>query len=119
MKSRKRYVYFNLHKSCWSIMIRGKVVWHADSYVARDPEFRVRPGGHARVLREGRKNVHAFVVSDGPGIISRDPEGERVRVKYNPHKGAFFYREDTGERVTGARYAILNDRRELWAIEPY
>ena len=57
-------VYRNLHKKCFSVRHKGKVI----DYVKDDEElhltdvkFRVQPAGCARVRREKRKNVHAYV----------------------------------------------------------
>lgn len=60
----KLYVYYNLHKSCWSIMYRGKVVAHATALLLEDCTYRVRESGRSRTLIERRKQVHAFVVAE-------------------------------------------------------
>jgi hypothetical protein len=62
----KVYVYYNLHKKCWSIKAlsgssKGRVVAHADAVELMDCEFRVSEAGRQRVIREKRKNVHAGV----------------------------------------------------------
>jgi len=59
-------VYRNLHKDCWSIQqknTKGRwlVVAHTDSITLRDCELRVSEAGRQRVLKEGRKNVHAYI----------------------------------------------------------
>jgi hypothetical protein len=86
----KVFVYFNLHKRLFSIKAlegehKGKVVAHL-SYVALDnPKFKVSKAGRERVLREGRKNVHAGVVGDfSPSVLSADKiVWEKIR--YNPY----------------------------------
>jgi hypothetical protein len=122
MKQPKRYFYWNLHQGLWSCMVQGKVRGRYDSVVANDVEFRVRPGGHARVLREGRKNVHAFAIADstvslwnGPSAMTADDFNGLVgwiEVSYNPFKGATFYRKDDGSTVTRAdQVALTSDKR--------
>jgi len=56
-------VYFNLHKRVFSVRSckTGRVVHHTKNVHIRDPQFVVREGGRQRVLRERKKNVHAFV----------------------------------------------------------
>ena len=56
-------VYFNLHKHVFSVRSArsGRVILHTDRVHIRNPEFVVRQGGRQRVLKERKKNVHAFV----------------------------------------------------------
>ena len=61
MKARY-YIYWNLHKKMWSVRHKGKVIAHSREIHARDCEFKVSEAGRQRVLREKRKNVHAYVV---------------------------------------------------------
>lgn len=81
-------VYKNLHKGLWSIRQSGKVVAHSDYVFLKDAKFVVRPGGRARVLREKRKNVHAFVKGyvANPAIASKVSENDWKDVYYNPYK---------------------------------
>lgn len=85
----KVYVYRNLHKKCYSIMdTRGKVIGHADTVYLKDASFVVRAGGYERYLREGSKNVHAFV----KGTLEPGPSGVSTGtpISYNPAKGPRF-----------------------------
>lgn len=91
----KYYIYWNLHKKKFSVKYKGKVIFHCDSIVAINVQFNVSALGRERVLREQRKNVHAFVVAnsifphDEPwGIMDDDIYFEPV--KYNPYKYATF-----------------------------
>lgn len=58
------YVYFNLHKHCFSVksMKTGLVVAHTNDITLAHATFRVSEAGRLRVLREKRKNVHAGVI---------------------------------------------------------
>ncbi len=96
-KSAKLDIYWNLHKDCWSVLDRrqGRVILHRHNLIAEDVQFVVQPAGRQKVLRTGRKNVHAFVrassivLADHPNY---DPQA--VRVKYNPYKFETFMFED-------------------------
>lgn len=136
MRSEARHhVYFNLHRSCWSIRLRGKVQRHAGALFVVSPHvdepvrFVVRPGGRARVLREGRKNVHAFVVGNAgswvptPREVAHDLamgwQGEAwVEVTYRPTMGPTFVRKDTGEAVHEADFVLMTADRKVYAIRP-
>lgn len=88
----RTYVYRNLTERNWTLQERGLKVAGADRVRLGACEFRVRPGGRQRVLRERRKNVHAFVIGEvleagGKGLA---PAAEPVEVTYNPYaSGAF------------------------------
>jgi len=57
-------IYWNLHRGCWSVMDArtNRILGHATQVLVREPRFVVREAGRQRVLRERKKNVHAFVV---------------------------------------------------------
>jgi len=120
----KTYVYKNLHKDTWSLMERGIVRAHSDNVVVNNAEFRVRPAGRERVLREQRKTVHAFVVGY-PVADDVDTRasvegiklalGEPVQVSYNPYRGDTFYRKDTDESVEAAELVELRTDGSVWA----
>ena len=69
-------VYFNLHKYIWSVRSAktGRVILHTDKVHIRNPEFVVRQAGRERVLREGKKNVHAFVRGEATYFDDFDPD---------------------------------------------
>jgi len=86
-------VYRNLHKDCFSIRKNGRVVkyiYDDDKLHMMDVKFAVQPAGRAKVLRERKKNVHAFV----RGIYTAPSESVdawQYRATYNPYKmGCFF-----------------------------
>lgn len=105
-------VYWNLHRKCWSVQHAGRVVAHARSVELAGVTFRVSAAGRARVLREGRKNVHAFACGElraldaSPGI----DVGDAAAVSYNPRRGASFYRVADGADVARAARAFLGNR---------
>ena len=56
--------YYNIHQNVFSIQDfkTSRVIDRAKDVFLTHPSFVVRQSGRKRVLAEGRKNVHAFVV---------------------------------------------------------
>jgi hypothetical protein len=112
-------VYWNLHKKCWSVQDgkSGLVVDHGQYVVMHDVSFIVRKGGRERVLREGKKNVHAFAC----GTLKRIEEKKKGRltpkellknpyrkeVTYNPYIYNSFVWKKTGKPVTNSSSVIM------------
>ena len=80
-------VYFNLPRKIWSVrdLSTGLVVDHVDEITIQDPVFVVQPAGRAKVIKEGRKNVHAVVRGERIERLQVDASGG-VPVSYNPYK---------------------------------
>jgi hypothetical protein len=79
-------VYRNLHKNCYSVRAlngenKGRVIDHVQSITLKDATFVVQPAGRNRVLREQRKNVHAFV----RGTTTDQPVKHGLSVRYDPY----------------------------------
>ena len=113
-RNKKVEVYFNLHKKCWSIRQSGASVIHADFVEIKEPQFVVQQGGNARVRREKRKNVHAFVrgyLTERVGIF---PKNQKL-VTYNPYTHTSFVERGTDKPICNAEYAVLdiNNKRPL------
>jgi len=109
-------VYFNLHKKLLSVQTkvngRWKVIKHTDSISLADVKFKVSEAGRQRVLREKRKNVHAFI--EGMEIAELT-EQIAQKVTYNPYKYEKF---TNGEKyIDKAEYAVIIGRTIL-AINP-
>ena len=117
-------VYFNLHKRLFSVRHKGIVVAHARNVKVIDAKFVVQPAGRAKVLREKKKNVHAFV--EGFVVDAREADhfvdGEKTdqdienglsdwneSVYYNPYKCDGFTNTNTEQIATGAKFAALWD----------
>ena len=101
-------VYRNLHKDCWSVKCKKtkKVIMHKETVLLENCKFVVQQGGRDRVLREKRKNVHAFVEGDLVNTVSMTTFLEGIFIKYNPYKNSQF---TTGERdVLTAKSVIMN-----------
>jgi len=102
-------VYFNLHKHVFSVRSArsGRVILHTDRVHIRNPEFVVRQGGRQRVLREGKKNVHAFVRGEATYFSEKDcPTLDNVM--YNPYKYDSFVKVIDKTPVRKAKRAYLS-----------
>lgn len=63
---------------------KGRVIGHSSKVLLSDVRPKVSPAGRARVLREGRKNVHAGLVGT---LVSTDLQPfHGSRITYNPYK---------------------------------
>jgi hypothetical protein len=112
----KVFVYFNLHRKCWSVKAlegprKGLVIQHCNEIKLRDITFKVSEAGRQRVLAEQRKNVHAGVVGFTTDEIF--PAEAPIMVSYNPYKAGHFYNKETGEAVYSGKAAYLADRK-VW-----
>ena len=101
-------VYFNLHKRVFSIRSckTGRVIHHTKNVHIRDPQFVVREGGRQRVLRERKKNVHAFVRGYATYFNEDCPTLDTIG--YNPFKYDSFVKMPDETPVHKAQRAWLN-----------
>ena len=100
--------HWNVHKKLFSVQDYNtrRVIDRANDVFLINPSFNVRQGGRERVIKEGRKNVHAFVVGYRPSVFTAeewdvyDISGKTWRdVTYNPYKNTTFVYKDTGDPV--------------------
>lgn len=112
------FAYRNLHKGCWSLKAmsgpdKGRVVAHCQDVALAACELRVSEAGRRRVLREGRKNVHAGVVGY---VLAAVPEYAKpgLALRYNPREGATFTVE--GRPVGYADVVHLAGRPMAWGV---
>lgn len=108
-------VYRNLTKKTISIQSTKSnlVIMYSDAVSLSNCKFTVRQKGREKVLKEKRKNVHAFVLGELDDVY-KSPEGEDRRgvrqASYNPYKYDFFYDILTHEPVREAsRVWVLSD----------
>jgi hypothetical protein len=85
-------IYRNLHKKGITYSVRDsvskRVLFYTSNITLKDVSFLVNPKGRERVLKEKRKNVHAFIrgtVDTSGGT----PSGKLIT--YNPYKSDKFY----------------------------
>ena len=120
----KTEIYRNLHKKCFSVRQRGRVVGHlmddpTEHVLLKDVKFAVQPAGRRKVLREKRKNVHAFVRGDmvSPHSVPYPELDEFKReVTYNPYYYRTFYFKESELGITHADYALIRHGK-VWVRE--
>lgn len=114
-------VYRNLHTGLMSVReCSGKVLAQQQTVLVANPVFVVQPAGRERVLREQRKNVHAFVRGELVGFSLENSQmtafqneeghdlGEWNQASYNPYKAPYFYNKVTDGPVERANAAIVS-----------
>tara|TARA_R110000744_G_scaffold140565_1_gene251800 strand:+ start:576 stop:986 length:411 start_codon:yes stop_codon:yes gene_type:complete len=99
--AKKVLVYKNLHQDCWSIRQNGLVKAHSDGspVYLYETHNKVNHEGRQKVLRDKKKNVHAFIVgyltephSCYQSIEDRDLT---IELTYNPYKYRSFVNAET------------------------
>lgn len=119
-KAKEVWVYRNLKhgrkvRPLYSVMRNGRVIARVHRILLGNVRFVVREAGRRKVLKEGRKNVHAFVVGNiaWRGCMGIDKNGRDlpVRVRYNPYASGQFWTETGGVdySVQTAGAALLNE----------
>lgn len=125
----KVFVYFNLHKRCFSIKAlegvnKGRVIAHKHNVVLYDATFKVSEAGRQRVIREQRKNVHAGVSGTwlNQAYDVRTVELSQITgrsVMYNPYKYDSFIVRSTEQPIKQSRVVALsvtNQRATIYSI---
>lgn len=103
-----------------SVKVPGERIDYASFVVLTDCEFKVSEAGRQRCLREGVRNVHAWVVGveetrvRGWYTCSDTPSGWR-KALYDPFKGGTFVDSVTFEPVLTARRAVLAGKN-VWYL---
>ena len=109
-------VYYNLHKKCLSVRHKGKVIEHAQEVTLTDARFHVQQAGRERVLKQKRKNVHAYVsgklketfwFTQAPKYIWT----AKQHVTYNPYKYKSFVNKKTLKPVASAEVVHISGKR--------
>ncbi len=103
-------VYRNLNRKpgvWYSIRQDGVVVGHARAISLSGCEFVVQDGGRKRALREGRKNVHAFVRGVHIGGANAKMYAN-IRAKYTPATGFTYLHGEDWAALEHSRYAYLS-----------
>ena len=108
-------VYYNLANFRWSVMSEGKVVLHTDYIALSDVVFYINESGRQRVLREQKKDVHAYaigVVQDFSLSEAEVPAPEyTTELTYNPFKYDSFVVKSTEQPVTKAAFVQMIKRK--------
>ena len=94
----------------------GRVLFHTDNIILNNVTFVVRPKGREKVIKDKRKNVHAFCY----GYIDIKNKEEQTKgrlISYNPYKAAHFYYKDDlskADRSAKIKMEIINNQGKIW-----
>lgn len=93
-ESKRVKVYFNLHKKVWSVLHMTPKGWrlfcHMPVLTLDNVTWKVSEAGRQRVLREKRKNVHAFGIGTLATICTIRQDAEWEAIRYNPYEMGSF-----------------------------
>ena len=121
-------VYYNLHKYCYSVVSLekenyGRVIKHENYVPLSDVQFKVSEKGRQRVLREQKKNVHAYVIGkwsidcyNGSEILCSELQTKDGNIKsikvatYDPYKYSSFIDAHSKKPLTKASRVLLSKR---------
>lgn len=107
MVGKRLKIYYNLHKHCLSLQYKGKIIGYADSISLENVELKVSQSGRERVLRDKRKNVHAYVIGT---VVEKAWNNLKAMVTYNPYKYSTFVNRETLEPVYNKKYCTIKDK---------
>ena len=124
-ESKRVEVYYNIRKKCLSVRQDGIVIKHTHAIKLYSTsggyghvDFTVQEAGHKKVLKQKRKNVHAFV--RGKADLDKVPtlEEKKLRrpkwlrqVSYNPYKSDKFVDVKTGKPVDYAKEVFIDGNK--------
>jgi len=89
----KYYVYRNLHTGGFSVKFRGRVIDRDNFFLGVGVTFKVNEAGRQRVIKDKKKNVHAYSVCDKYTFaVNKDVDKiDKLKViSYNPYASAQF-----------------------------
>jgi len=116
-------VYYNLHKQKLSVQKKINGTWKVTDYVDEiwigTVTFKVSEAGRRRVIKNKRKNVHAYI----EGIVGEQPVNSStpfssipfVSINYNPYKLEKFH--DGEKYIHDADFVYILGRR-VYALNP-
>lgn len=109
-------VYFNLHKNVLSVQEKTAKGWrvaaHTPFLALENVNFKVSEAGRQRVIKQKKKNVHAFVI----GVVTNWRKMltiPSIEVTYNPYRRGEFFRKDNGESIHRAESIMISGKNLL------
>ena len=102
-------VYYNFRKKCYSIVNKktGRVCGYSNQFMIKDVISKVYEKRRQLVLRDKRKNVHAFLIGS---YIENEIELNVDKMKklyYNPYKTSSFINYENGEHFNSSSLVFL------------
>jgi len=115
-------VYRNLHKKCWSVASLQKpnygiIVGHENTIVLKNCTFKVSEKSRQRVIKEKRKNVHAWVIGHGFEVDLDEVSIDFLKpAYYNPYITDSFIDFETKKKVEHADFVLFTDDLRVYYI---
>lgn len=106
-------VYRNLHKNCYSIQEKFNNTWKVIEYsheiYLENCSFKIYENGRQKVIKEKRKNVHAFICGERLNLnLKQINKNNLVHISYNPYYSDSFFIKKTKEKIKSAKFIIIN-----------
>ena len=115
-------IYYNFHKKLFSVQekVNGswKVVEHTNEIFLRNATFKVSEAGRQRVLKEKRKNVHAFILGERFPFVPKSLV-YRDEISYNPYKASNFMVVSENKPLDRAKYVVILNGKVIALIPEY
>ena len=115
-------VYYNFRKKTFSVQekVNGswKVVEHTNEIFIRNATFKVSEAGRQRVLKDKRKNVHAFILGERFPFIPKSFV-YRDEVSYNPYTGPNFMVVSENKPLDYAKYVTIINGKVIALIPEF
>ena len=117
-------VYYNLDKKTYSIMDhsgerKGLVIVYADEILLSSVEFKVSEKGRQRVIKEKRKNVHAYVIGrfEDPNFAFWVGRLKSIKeAEYNPYRHRTFVTVPDSQPIEKALFCKLSKAKSLRGV---
>lgn len=111
-------VYRNLHRGNFSIQSylqekKGyRVTDRASTVILEDCSFKIYESGRQKVIREKRKNVHAYVQPKSYKHLDEELDVSKFReIYYNPYDFDLFVYRDTHEKIENLARVLAQDNK--------
>lgn len=103
------WIYRNLHKDCFSIMYKGRVIAYTNEIILKNVKFVVQKAGYEKFKSSGIKNVHAFV----RGTITNlnNVTDFKEEIIYNPKINNFFFNFKSKNPIYEANFSLLKNNK--------
>ena len=108
------YIYRNLTKGVFSIKYKGIIIEHLENLIATDVTFKVSEKGRLRVLKESRKNVHAYVVCSSYKPLHGVVGAFTNLVYYNPYELSSFVTKANNGPIYKAKHCQLVEGKFIY-----
>ena len=117
-------VYYNLEKKTYSIMDhsgerKGLVIGYGDDILLSSVEFKVSEKGRQRVIREKKKNVHAYVIGrfEDPNFAFWIGRLKSIKeAQYNPYRDRTFVTVHDSQPIGKALFCKLSKAKSLRGV---